>query len=71
MLGFPVDFQATVTNLNLLPNLLKVLSFTGCDLPLQTYQAALYCLNMPSIFWISCSPYCTIHLKHSPICFSV
>ena len=71
MLGFPVYFQTPVTNLSLLPTPLKVLSSTGCDLPLQTYQAALHCFNMPPIFLTSCSPYCTIYLKHPPVCFSI
>lgn len=71
MLGFPVDFQTPVTNLSLLPTPLKVLSSTGCDLLLQTYQAALDCLNTPRIFLTSCSPYCTFYLQNPPICFSI
>ena len=71
MLGFPADFQTPVTSLSLLPTPLKVLSSTGFDLLLQTNQAALHCLNMPPIFLTSCSPYCTIYLKHPPVFFSI
>ena len=53
-LGFTVDFHTPVTNLSLLPTrALKVLSPSGCDLLLQTYQAALYRLNTPPIFLTS------------------